>query len=417
MKRLILFELIVLFLATTFESDSPPGWFQQTLPVNDFINDIFFLDSSTGWVVTDGEDNPPDTGYVMKTINGGINWEIQFNIIDKIQAVCFTDNNTGYIAGGTGNSRLFKSTDGGNNWNNINFKSFGRYEDLYFINNNTGWICDANSIDGGLWITTNGGLNWQQQLGATSFPKKLFFLNQDTGWVICQNTKLLRTTNAGLNWDQQNDFGGQINDVFFRNGNLGCVSGGINYRTTDGGLNWLVSNDGGVKLSFANDSIGWAGNNFSIIMKTTTGGQTWFRQSSPIFNAFSTDAKDTNLAWAGGSGIVKTTDGGGPPVGIQQINSEIPSDYKLYQNYPNPFNPVTNIRYSVMPNVKAQMSNIKLIIYDVQGKAITTLVNEEQKPGMYEADWNASAYPSGVYFYSLVIEGLTVETRKMILIK
>ncbi|MCI0450132.1 MAG: hypothetical protein L0Y79_10190, partial [Chlorobi bacterium] len=57
MKRLLFFELLVLFLATTFESDSPPGWFQQTLPVSDVINDIFFLDSLTGWVVTQGGNN------------------------------------------------------------------------------------------------------------------------------------------------------------------------------------------------------------------------------------------------------------------------------------------------------------------------------------------------------------------------
>ena len=71
MKKLILLELAFLFLATTFSSNPPPpGWYQQTLPVNDFVNDIFFLDSLNGWVVT-------PNGYIMNTQNGGNNWTIQ----------------------------------------------------------------------------------------------------------------------------------------------------------------------------------------------------------------------------------------------------------------------------------------------------------------------------------------------------
>jgi len=144
----------------------------------------------------------------------------------------------------------------------------------------------------------------------------------------------------------------------------------------------------------------------------TTGGRIWFRQSSPIFNAFTTDSKDTNLAWAGGSGIIHTTDGGGPPVGIIPITNEIPYDYKLCQNYPNPFNPSTNIKYQI-----SKSGHVKLVVYDMQGKQLAELVNQKQIAGTYETDWDATGYSTGVYFYSLIIDGKIIDTKKMILIK
>ncbi|RPI17286.1 MAG: T9SS C-terminal target domain-containing protein [Ignavibacteriae bacterium] len=97
--------------------------------------------------------------------------------------------------------------------------------------------------------------------------------------------------------------------------------------------------------------------------------------------------------------------------GKQNISNEIPSSFSLSQNYPNPFNPKTIINYQL------PMSNfVKLIIYDVMGKEIVTLVNEQLKSGTYEVEWNASEFPSGVYFYRLQTESFK-ETKRMILIK
>jgi hypothetical protein len=59
---------------------------------------------------------------------------------------------------------------------------------------------------------------------------------------------------------------------------------------------------------------------------------------------------------------------------------------------------------------------VKLVIYDITGREVTTLVNESLKPGTYEAEWNAADYPSGVYFYKLVSERFS-EVKKMILVK
>jgi len=99
------------------------------------------------------------------------------------------------------------------------------------------------------------------------------------------------------------------------------------------------------------------------------------------------------------------------PIGITPISSEVPYGYKLLQNYPNPFNPRTIIGFQLTVN-----SFAKLTVYDLLGREVTTLVNEQLKPGTYEVDWNAANFPSGVYYYRLSTDGFT-ETRKMILIK
>lgn len=84
---------------------------------------------------------------------------------------------------------------------------------------------------------------------------------------------------------------------------------------------------------------------------------------------------------------------------------------RLNQNYPNPFNPVTNIKYQIGEN-----SFVTLKIFDVLGREVVVLVNENLKAGQYQVDWNASDYPSGVYFYRLTA-GDYSQMFRMILLK
>lgn len=97
----------------------------------------------------------------------------------------------------------------------------------------------------------------------------------------------------------------------------------------------------------------------------------------------------------------------------------IGNDFHLYQNYPNPFNPSTNIRYTIPSSGNTQHSNLEfvsLIIYDVLGREVAPLVNENQNPGKYIVNWDATNYPSGVYFYKLKY-GDFIQTKRMIFIK
>jgi hypothetical protein len=113
--------------------------------------------------------------------------------------------------------------------------------------------------------------------------------------------------------------------------------------------------------------------------------------------------------------------------GVSPVSSETPNSFKLYQNYPNPFNPVTKIRFSVSltpqsPLERGRGVTVRLTIFDILGKEVTTLVppllggQEGLTPGTYEVDWDASNYPSGVYYYRLEADGY-LETKKMVLVK
>jgi hypothetical protein len=109
----------------------------------------------------------------------------------------------------------------------------------------------------------------------------------------------------------------------------------------------------------------------------------------------------------------------GPLSDIDNEQADIPNTLYLYQNFPNPFNPITSIQYTVSSR---QIVIIK--VYDVLGKEIAALVNEEKPAGRYEIEFDATGLPSGVYFYQLKAPNPSissgqgfVETKKMILLK
>ena len=90
---------------------------------------------------------------------------------------------------------------------------------------------------------------------------------------------------------------------------------------------------------------------------------------------------------------------------------KFPAGFKLYQNYPNPFNPETKIQYSV-----DRRQFISLKIYNILGKDVASLVNEEKSAGVYDVKFYSANLPSGIYFYQLKA-GEFSETKKMILLK
>jgi hypothetical protein len=92
-------------------------------------------------------------------------------------------------------------------------------------------------------------------------------------------------------------------------------------------------------------------------------------------------------------------------------NSDLPKKFMLSQNYPNPFNPTTNFGFRI-----SDFGFVTLRVYDVLGREIASLMNEIKQPGEYKVNWNASEFPSGVYFYRLQ-SGSYIDTKKLILMK
>ena len=165
----------------------------------------------------------------------------------------------------------------------------------------------------------------------------------------------------------------------------GGASGEIYYkRSTDAGVSWIADTQLTVNFASQNPSVSVSGTAVYVVWK---------------------DYRDGN--WE----IYSKQNPTGNPVGIINISSEIPNEFSLGQNYPNPFNPATKIKFALH-----NKSFANLVIYDGLGREVETIVNEQLNAGSYKADWNASNFPSGVYFYKLTTGDFS-KTNKMLLIK
>ncbi|RPI14801.1 MAG: T9SS C-terminal target domain-containing protein [Ignavibacteriae bacterium] len=397
------------------------------------ITDIFFIDDKTGWATHSGNGG-------MRTIDGGFNWtnnifnDSNFNTV--YNGVFFINQNTGWEVGGA--LQIRKTTNGGVNW----FKqtpptAAGVFNNVYFFNENTGIAIGRKNANYNSFMarTTNSGANWTEMIVSTSNENELsdqFWFDANTGWV-CGRNVLLKSTNGGLNY--VNYFAGipptsnganALLSITFVNQQTGWI-GGSNldkqniYKTTNGGMNWVFQPNPVTTNTYSqiNDVIflsqdsGWAIHGTPVsgaIMFTTNAGINWTIEegSSNWFDCLTYYQRIK--AWCGASaGKVWFA----APLIVTGINNnnETAKTYKLDQNYPNPFNPVTIINYQL-----AMSNYVKLVIYDVMGREAATLVNEKQNPGNYEIEWDASNYPSGLYFYKLTVEDFS-QVRKMILMK
>ena len=108
----------------------------------------------------------------------------------------------------------------------------------------------------------------------------------------------------------------------------------------------------------------------------------------------------------------------GKVTSVDYVENEHPDDFLLYNNYPNPFNPITNIKFRISSSLKGSSGPVSLKIYDVLGRELATLVNEEKPAGEYEVKFDADKYhlSSGIYFYTLVSGGFR-QTNKMMYLK
>ncbi|MBZ0203161.1 MAG: T9SS type A sorting domain-containing protein [Ignavibacteria bacterium] len=407
---------------------------------------------------------------IFKTTNFGQNWtQITTSVVGDFLDVTFINENTGFAVA---DNRIQKTTNAGIEWVEyyLNLSGFAAVENIMFVNDNTGYA----GIDGGrIAKTTNCGINWiVYETGCYDHNHGMSFPSADTGYAVTKYGFYLKTTNGGVTWVNSGQRENQgYGDVCFVNNTTGFAAGdsslgslgfGLISVTTNGGESWKISRfdsveffydaciatpttwfaagsqysptkgvvlrstDGGVSwgksyfpshitaITFPSSMSGYASSHGGLIFKTTNGGDSWFPTeciaSSSLDGLFFIN-DNTGYGVGSGGRIIKTTTGGGNFIGIQPINSSIPKEFKLSQNYPNPFNPNTKIKFQLVKGDHA-----KLVIYDVLGREISVLVNEELKAGNYEVNWNAANYPSGVYFYRLET-GDYSETRKMVLIK
>ena len=368
-------------------TNSGTNWVDHSIQTLNLISDIFFINQDNGWIV--GSDNSwpfgSYRGICGKTTNNGIDWLTQ-DLTWVPSSVFFINQNMGWIAGSTNevypnyNGVVYKSTDGGNTWiNKFNGSDPSGFIDIYFKDEGNGWVVGNY---GEIFMTTDGGDNWIEQSIGNDTYRQIFFINESFGWIT-GTSELLITTDGGFNWNVSNvPTNGGLNSAYFVNQNIGWVVGGNVYyneiwKTTDGGINWINSFNGIHNLYsvyFINENIGWTVGEDGIILKTTNGGTTFLEEESEITKTFA-----------------------------------------LSQNFPNPFNPVTTISYQI-----PQTGFVSLKVYDILGREVATLVNEEKPAGSYEVEFNPASSiknpASGIYFYQLQA-GNYSETKKMILLR
>lgn len=427
----ILLFIILSFLILT-ELHSQTYWIRQQSPTSQNLKNVFFINSSTGWI-------SGDSGFIARTIDSGNNWTIQnTNLINDIQALFFINERLGWAVTwevfpdstsflGT---RILKTTNGGDEWITYMYPEENRFiKSIYFLDSANGFFAGAPLS---ILYTTDAGMRWNFADTDTSlilgFPvENIKFLNSNTGYA-CGGFRDIAgsmwvSTNGGYNWRASVVGPEPLNDLYiFNNSNAIAAGGDFEYgsstvRTSNLGNNWLYDTLGtfGVAsgIDFRTAYEGWI--TLGIAQKfayTKDTGRSWTNiftpDSMPVFDV---DFTDSVHGWAVGySGCILKYN---PSlVGINSIyETHFPENFILYQNYPNPFNPSTLINYDLRND-----EFVTLKIFDITGKEIMTLVNDYQKTGKYSFRFSGENYPSGVYYYKLS-SGSFSQVRKMVLLK
>ena len=399
-------------------TDGGTTWQSKSSPLtSEHLNSVFFVDSKLGWIA--GEN-----GTILHTTNSGSNWTKQsISTLNNLYSIFFVDKNTGWCAGTT----IHKTTDSGNNW--VYQYTPSAANSIYFLDENHGW---AACNDGRILKTTNGE-DWVIKITGTNFDfYAIQFVTKDTGWVSGKNTiyvpgygsfddrRILKTLDGGETWFEVHRSSSYdhiyVADIFFIDQNVGWACNQEYYpmiKTTDGGNTWIELNfRGGRSIKFVNENIGWVCKETDGIYRTTDGGITWNLQhtgvTTPVNSVY---LINDSTGWVvGGYGTILSTkkNQNGED---DSIDTQTPSEYNLAQNYPNPFNPATTIMYEI-----PQYVFVTLKVYDILGREVAKLVNEEKPAGTFNVEFDGKALTSGIYFYQLKA-GNYSETKKMILLK
>jgi hypothetical protein len=307
--------------------------------------------------------------------NFGTTWTLTSLDSVSVSAISITGSN---IYAGVRNQGVFVSYDNGLTWSNtlINSRitalaSKGNY--VY-----AGWRNTHGKPHGGIIVSADKGATWTDAVINDAPVSSIGIF--DNNKVIASSDSVYISTNYGANW-------GAVNS--------GGIIGSPSDLVVMGYGDVYVANSYGVAGSY-NYGKTWEMVSYGLLSKNCqviTGDMNTLYVSPPFFGVWRLPLAKNNLAF------------------LKTDNSGLPVSYSLSQNYPNPFNPTTNIQYEI-----PKPGDVRLVIYDVTGREVRTLINERLEAGKYEVSFDGSALTSGVYFYMLQAVDFS-ETKRMILIK
>ncbi|MFZ1322217.1 MAG: T9SS type A sorting domain-containing protein [Ignavibacteria bacterium] len=423
-----------------YTSDGGAVWGESlSLPVTQFYaGEIDFNNPS---VILGGTQ---DNGTIRSTSTFGVWNDIYFG--DGFY--CLVDyNNSQNVYASYQNGGLGKSTDNGNSF------SLGTNGlDLQYSNWMTPFVMDKNDpqiLYCGTYKmhkTTNGMQSWTaispdlanrhiRNLGTIT---TVDVAKSDPNVIYCgtDDANVWRTTDSGGNWTKINSglpyrwvtrvtvhpdsanvcyvtlSGYKVDSTgshIFRTTNFGDTWNSISGNLPDAPINDVIIDPANTNTLYIATDIN--------VMYSTNLGAVWNILSAgipsnvPCHDLTFHAPTRTLVVWTHGRSAFKIIL---PLTGIESTSNIIPLGIHLAQNYPNPFNPKTVISYEL------QFTNYELVnlkIFDVLGNEVAVLVNENQRAGSYSVEFDGSNFSSGIYFYSLYIDGILNNSKRMILLK
>ena len=235
-------------------TDGGANWTQQQQPfgTNCTLLSVYFINENLGWTVGSGSSE-----VILKTTDGGVNWIPQtadtnlswFPLTD----IFIINENIGWVSGHiyyTSDTQgvLLRTTDGGANWTNIDYGGEGAISSIQFLNENIGWFYITTGPRpflnwDGIYKTTDGGNNWEcyNLLPLGCVFGSIYFINEDIGWVI-GNDNIKKTEDGGSNWTlQYNIPNTYLPSIYFVDSTCGWAVGGMGtiLHTTNGGVTFV----------------------------------------------------------------------------------------------------------------------------------------------------------------------------------
>ncbi len=373
---------------TNVGTNPPSPWSAQCHSF--FVN---ALDTNM-WIAAKGSSG----GYVIVTTNYGANWSAvagPLTLTSYGMPIEVDPNNPNTVYMAPDNQAIQKSTNWGATWTTLGGRpGFGTFRSpcdviVQFENPNTVFVAD------GVTSSPDPGQFYKSTDGGSTFV----LINTTSGSEIpmIANTSLDLNLLYHTTWSQGS---------FWKSTNMGSAFANL----SQSGALWAtdIAKDDPTALSFNVYSGGTE-------KHSTDGGATYTQTSigsSPAAGMLYYDKANLFMQQSGGVYRMNISYNVTPVTGNNQISSEIPGSFGLSQNYPNPFNPTTQIKYDV-----AKASYVTLAVFDVLGNEVAKVVSGNLSAGRYSADFNASNIATGIYFYSLVVDGQKVDTKKMILVK